>query len=130
MNQVVYVVDDDAAVRESICSLVETLVPASVEGYESGESFLASSTICEIACLILDQRMPGFSGIEVLEELQIRGVELPTILISGHSDSLPSTEELPTNVLAFLGKPYRGKELVALVRKGLAMNGCPSHRNT
>ena len=119
---VVYVVDDDEAVRRSLGLLIERLSPATVECYESGESFLANRKITPCECLVLDMRMPGLSGSDVLEELKNRKAELPTILISGHADSLPNGDELPSNVLAFLEKPYRAQELLDVIHKALKLN--------
>lgn len=119
MNRVVYIVDDDDSVRQSTSVLVEVNFPVRVESYASGDSFLASGRILQNACLILDMRMPGMCASDVLDALQVRGLNLPTILISGHSDSLPSSCKLPANVLGFLEKPARSEELFDLIGKAL-----------
>jgi len=82
---VVYVVDDDEAVRDSLQWLLEG-VNYSVQAYDSAEAFLAAFDPQALACLILDVRMPGMSGLQLQEELAQRKAELPIVFITGHGD--------------------------------------------
>ncbi len=122
MDQIVYVVDDDAIVCESITMLVEKILEVTTESYESGDAFLANESIRTDACLVLDQRMPGLNGTEVLQHLKIREIELPTIMMSGYSNPMSDTDKSPSNLLAFLEKPCDIHEMLELIRKGLTMS--------
>lgn len=122
MNQTVYVVDDEVNVRKSTCALIAATTSANVEAYESGESFLENATKFDHACLILDQIMPGLSGLEVLKQLELRNIDLPTILVSGYTSPF-SAEETPTNVVGFLSKPCAPEEMVELVKRSLEISG-------
>lgn len=128
MSQVVYVVDDDDAVRGSVAKLARITAPVHVQSYESGDAFLAEPAIHPHGCLILDMRMPGTTGPDVMDELRSRGIRLPIILMSGHSDSLPAEGDLPPNVLALLQKPFRPKKFMALLREALLENDGESER--
>ena len=111
-QSVVCVVDDDTLVRDSLAALLRAHLDARVEEFSSGSDFLAAVSP-DVACLILDLRMPRMSGWEVLAGLQRRGLEIPTYIISGHLDDLPSDRELPSFVEKFLQKPFDVKELLS-----------------
>jgi len=113
----VFVVDDDAAVGRSVAKLVRVLGYDS-RTFDSAESFL-SAYEGGPGCLVVDVRMPGMSGLELLDELGRRGLSLPAIVMSGHVErSLPPR---PTPVLGVLEKPFSAtalKELLAGWRAG------------
>ena len=83
----VYVVDDDEAVRESTVGLIGAM-GLSVRDYESAEDFLTDFENDGPACLILDIRMPGMSGIELFDVLMARQIQLPVIFVTGHSEEV------------------------------------------
>jgi two-component system, LuxR family, response regulator FixJ len=112
----ILIVDDDAAVRDSLRFLLEC------EGYEtrefvSGREFLSAGEAGEGDCLILDIHMPGMSGIELLETLRRRGDKHPVIVISGRTDAWTRTRAHAAGALAIIDKPYQVKELLELVRE-------------
>ena len=81
----VYVVDDDAAARESLEALLLS-AGHDVTTFDSGEAFLEAYSPDWAGCAVLDVRMPGLSGLQVQEELVIRGSTLPVIIVTGHGD--------------------------------------------
>jgi FixJ family two-component response regulator len=112
-DRLVYVVDDDEAVRESMIILLETEnVPA--QGYPSARALLEEADLSCAGFLILDMHMPGLSGIELLTELRRRGVETPAIILTGRGDGsvAQAARQLGATMLA---KPPDDDELLPLV---------------
>jgi FixJ family two-component response regulator len=116
---VVYVVDDDEAVRDSLQWLLEG-VNYQVQAYDSAEAFLAKFDPQAIACLILDVRMPGMSGLQLQEELVQRKAELPIVFITGHGDVPMAVSTMKKGAADFIEKPFDQAELKTLVEKMLA----------
>lgn len=112
------VVDDDAAVRDSLGILLEAH-GLQVRDFGSGAEFLRSDAHCSTACLVLDYHMPGMTGIEILEELQRRGLSYPTILITGLSDPTITRRALSAGVMTILEKPLPDDVLIDAVRIAL-----------
>ena len=115
---IVYVVDDDESVRRAI----ERLLRAEgyrVETFSSGNEFLRRPAHDEIACVVLDVRMPGLSGFEVLECLSARGAVLPVILITGHGELPMATRAMKIGCVAFLAKPFEDVALLTAVQDAL-----------
>ncbi|HPE02579.1 MAG TPA: response regulator [Burkholderiaceae bacterium] len=115
---VVYVVDDDEAVRDSLKWLLEAS-SYRVELYDSGESFLARYDPKAIAVLVLDVRMPGMSGLEVQEHLITRKSDLPIIFITGHGDVPMAVNTLKKGAVDFVEKPFDQAALKAQVERML-----------
>ena len=116
----VYVVDDDEAVRDSMRWLLEAN-GFQVSSCASAEEFLARLPDPEpIACLLLDVRMPCMSGLELHEELVRRGSALPLIFITGHGDVPMAVAALKKGAFHFIEKPFNDHDLVDLVEKALA----------
>ena len=115
-NHTIYVVDDNDVVRESLTQYLELKLGVNVEPYSSGIAFLNSDYNTDGACLILDFRMPGFSGKEVLEQLVKKGDAIPTILISGQIEGVPNENERPEFVVNFLEKPYNTEEIITTIK--------------
>ena len=115
----VYVVDDDEAVRDSLRYLLEAGGYA-VESFDSAESFLADFDDEALACLILDVRMPGMSGIELQEELARRSVALPIVFITGHGDVPMAVATMKKGAADFIEKPFDQAALKTLVDRLLA----------
>lgn len=116
---VVYVVDDDEAVRDSLQWLLEAS-SYRVETYDSAEAFLAGFDPNAIACLILDVRMPGMSGLELQDELLARKLALPIIFITGHGDVPMAVSTMKKGAADFIEKPFDQTALKALVERMLA----------
>jgi CheY-like chemotaxis protein len=116
---VIAVVDDDESVRESLAGLAESV------GYEaalfaSAEEFLQSAPNSHsLACLILDVRLPGMSGVELYTELRLRLRSIPTIFITAHADPAMSTWATKPAVIAVLYKPFQPEVLLQAVRKAI-----------
>jgi FixJ family two-component response regulator len=116
----VYVVDDDEAVRDSMRWLLEAN-GFEVATFTSAEEFLARLPDPEpIACLLLDVRMPGMSGLELHEELVRRGSALPLVFITGHGDVPMAVSRMKKGAHDFLEKPFSDAQLRELVSDCLA----------
>jgi FixJ family two-component response regulator len=119
MNQpIVYIVDDDEAVRDSLTILLET-EGLRVESHSSAESFLAAFRPDQPGCLILDVRMDRMSGPQLHAELKLRGSALPVIYLTGHGDIPMSVRAIKEGALDFLTKPVDGDELLARIHAAL-----------
>ncbi|MCX8113916.1 MAG: response regulator transcription factor [Burkholderiaceae bacterium] len=116
---VVYVVDDDEAVRDSLQWLLEAS-SYRVQTYDSAEAFLAGFDPMAIACLILDVRMPGMTGLELQDELLARKLALPIIFITGHGDVPMAVSTMKKGAVDFIEKPFDQSALKALVERMLA----------
>jgi len=114
----VYVVDDDEAVRDSVQWLLEGK-DFRVRCFESAESFLSRYDPREIACLVVDIRMGGMSGIELQDRLLERKSPLPIVFITGHGDVPMAVDTMKKGALDFIQKPFKEDELVAVVERML-----------
>ncbi|HWB09280.1 MAG TPA: response regulator [Pirellulales bacterium] len=115
----VFVVDDDQGSREAIAAIAETLrVP--VLPFHRGEAFLAKCTGEMPGCVVLDMRMPGMNGMEVVDELNARRILLPVVMVTGYGDIPLAVAALKKGVFAFLEKPCRGHELWETLKNALA----------
>jgi len=117
-DPVVHVVDDDAAVRDSLRWLMDS-VGLPVVTYASGEALLEVITPEQPGCVVADLRMPGMSGLDVHQQLSERGCELPVILISGHGDVPVAVRALKSGVADFIEKPFSDQELLDCVQQAL-----------
>jgi two-component system response regulator FixJ len=114
----IVVVDDDAAVRDSLGILLEAH-GLRVRDFGSGADFLQSDAHSSAACLILDYHMPGMTGIEIVEELRRLELSYPTIMITGLSDPMITRRALKAGVMAILEKPLPDDVLIDAVRIAL-----------
>jgi FixJ family two-component response regulator len=122
MNQpaeVVYVVDDDEAVRTGVRNLIVSAGMA-VEVFVDAFSFLGASRRDVPGCLILDVRMPGLSGLELQKRLLAAGVTTPIVFLSAKGNIPMSVEAMKRGAVTFLTKPFRPQGLLEAVRDGLA----------
>jgi len=115
-SQFIAVVDDNAALREAIESLLES-AGYRAQGYESAEAFLRSRAARRAACLILDAKLPGISGHELQHALCLSDNPVPVIFISAHDDIEQGlrTRAFQLGALAFLRKPFGGDDLLRVV---------------
>jgi len=120
-DPVVYVIDDDASVREAIRNLLES-VPLRVETYASPQEFLKAARLDSPCCLVLDIRLPEGSGLEFQADLIQRGVHIPIIFITGHGDVAMSVRAMKAGALEFLTKPFRQQELLEAIYHAIERN--------
>jgi two-component system response regulator FixJ len=118
-NRTIYVIDDDAAARDSPEFLL-TAHGLSVRVFERAEDFLTSLPKGGDACIVTDVRMPGMTGIELLRELKNRSFALPVIVITGHGDIPLAVEAMREGAADFLEKPYEEEALLRSITKSLA----------
>lgn len=118
MRRPVYLVDDDDAVREALSLLLRT-VGIDVRGFASPEMFLGALDRLAPGCLILDIRMPMISGLKVQEHLKDRGVDWPTVIISGHGDIEACRRAFRNGAIDFLSKPVDELDLIDAIQRGL-----------
>jgi two-component system, LuxR family, response regulator FixJ len=115
---VIFVVDDDDAVRDSI-ALSLKLAGHAVETFDSAVSFLASDAHSRRGCLITDIRMPDMDGLALQEELARRESSMPVIVITGHGDVPLAVRAMKAGAADFLEKPFAREALLAAVRRAL-----------
>lgn len=125
IDSVVFVIDDDASVRDSLKSLFES-VGLHVQLFGSADTFLQSERPDVPCCLVLDIRLPGLSGLEFQSELAKTGTDVPIIFITGHGDIPMSVQAMKAGAVEFLTKPCRDQELLDAVR--LAIEGHRTRR--
>ena len=121
-GRVVCVVDDDASLRRSLRNLL-TSVGLRVQTFESAEAFLESADRESIGCLVLDVRMSGMSGIDLLRHMAATGSRIPVIMLTAHADDDTRRRSLEAGAVAFLEKPVRTAALLDTVRA--AMSSAP-----
>ena len=114
----VFVVDDDGAVRGALREFIEQ-DGRSVEVFGSAREFLDAHRSGRNACLVVDCRMPGMDGIELLERLKADGHQLPTIMITGYGDVPLAVRAMKAGAAGFIEKPVRGDELLAAIDRAL-----------
>ena len=114
----VFIVDDDAAVRSSLRLLVKS-VGLSAAVFTSAQEFLSSYDTRQPGCLVLDVRMPGMSGLELQQQLNLRGAVIPVIFITGHGDIPMAVEAMQHGAFDFLQKPFRDQELIDRIQRAL-----------
>jgi FixJ family two-component response regulator len=114
----VFVVDDDAAMRKSLSTLVQS-VQLPVETFETAQDFLDVFDPDRPGCLVLDLRMPGLSGLELQQRLTARGARLPIIFISAHGDLTSAVGAMRAGAMDFLEKPFRGQLLLDRIHQAL-----------
>ncbi len=115
---IVFVVDDDAAVRSSLRLLVKS-VGLSPAVFTSAQEFLSSYDTRQPGCLVLDVRMPGTSGLELQQQLNLRGAVIPVIFITGHGDIPMAVEAMQHGAFDFLQKPFRDQDLIDRIQRAL-----------
>jgi FixJ family two-component response regulator len=115
----VFVVDDDPSVRKALSPLLR---PAGyeVQVHSSAREFLESECSWSgAACLVLDVRMPGFSGLDLQEELVSKNYAMPIVFITGHGDIPTGVSAMKKGAVDFLTKPFEEKELLGAVQEAL-----------
>src|SRR5262249_22997105 len=114
----VFVVDDDPAVREALDSLFRS-VDHKVALFVSAAEFLQHKRTEDPACLVLDIRLPGVSGLDFQDELAKAGIRIPIIFMTGHGDIPMSVRAMKAGAVDFLAKPFRDQDMLDAVAAAL-----------
>ncbi len=121
MAGTIYVVDDDEAVRESLQVLLETR-GFSVSTYGSAEAFLGAYRPGSGACAVVDLRMPGMDGLQLIERLKGDGASLPVIMVTGHGDVPLAVRAMKAGAADFVEKPYGNDVILGAVARALELS--------
>jgi len=115
---IVYVVDDDAAVRDSLGFLIES-VALGVVRCASAQAFLDAYDRTQPGCLVLDVRMRGMSGLDLQAELARREITIPTIIVTGHGDVSMAVRAMKMGAVDFVEKPFNDQELLERIQRAI-----------
>ncbi|MBA4099627.1 MAG: hypothetical protein C0484_23000 [Rhodospirillum sp.] len=121
LSQTVFVVDDNSVLRDAVRDVLSQQ-GQDVELFTSSEAFLAVYNDSRRGCLIIDNRLPGMSGVALLERLKSDGANLPSIMITGHGDTPTAVRALKAGAIDYLEKPISYEALIAAVEQALAMD--------
>ena len=117
-SPVISIIDDDPSVRQATDGLVRSLGYRSAT-FASAEDFLQSDRVDDTSCLITDVQMPGMSGIELQQQLNLRGAVIPVIFITGHGDVPMAVAAMQQGAFDFLQKPFRDQDLIDRIQRAL-----------
>jgi FixJ family two-component response regulator len=118
---IVFVIDDDALIRDGIKSLIRS-VGLRAETFASAHEFMVAKRPDVPACLVLDVRMPGQSGLDLQRQLSEGDIKIPIIFITGHGDIPMTVRAMREGALEFLTKPVRGQDLLDAVQKAVVID--------
>lgn len=121
----VLVVDDDPAVLDSLQLLLRS-AGFEVGGFASAKDCLDAGRLAGVGCLVVDVRLPGMSGLDLVRRLRGLGETVPAILITGHLEALAEPQAEADGILAILHKPFTAEELFTWVKRALATRPPPS----
>lgn len=124
----VHVIDDDESARESLTFLLTT-ADFRVRTYDSGKAFLDAGNGIEAGCIITDVWMPEISGLDIIRSLKKLKLDMPVIVITGHSDVPLAVEAMKAGAVDFIEKPYDGEALLAAVRSALTAQRADTRRD-
>src|SRR2546430_14167247 len=127
-GRVVCVVDDDASLRRSLRNLL-TSVGFRVETFQSAETFLESVHRENTGCVVLDLRMTGMNGLDLLRHLGATGSRMPVVILTAHGDDETRQRSVQAGAVAFLKKPFQSATLLDAVRTALAPARRPRSRS-
>jgi FixJ family two-component response regulator len=114
----IFVVDDDASVRDAISNLLES-VGLQAKVFESTEAFWKAPRPSAPSCLVLDVRLPGVGGLEFQEQLEKANISIPIIFITAHGDVPMTSRAMKAGAIEFLMKPFQKEELLAAIHHGI-----------
>jgi FixJ family two-component response regulator len=117
-DAMVFVVDDDAPMRESLENLIRS-VGLRVKVFASAQEFLQSKRPDVPSCLVLDVRLPGLSGLDLQRRTSDTGMEIPIVFITGHGDIPMSVRAMKAGAVEFLTKPFREQDLLDAIQQAL-----------
>jgi FixJ family two-component response regulator len=122
ISRIVSIVDDDESLRRSLGNLLGS-AGFRVETFASAEAFLESLHHEQTGCLVLDLRMPGMDGLDLLRHLSAIGSRIPTVILTAHGDDEARRRSLQAGAIAFLSKPFNSSALLDAVRTALDQRG-------
>src|SRR5713226_6209375 len=117
-NPFVFVVDDDASLRDSLRDLIRS-AGLDVQTFASAQEFLASPRPDGPSCLVLDVHLPGLSGLDLQQELARADAQIPIIFISGYGDIPMSVRAMKAGAIEFLTKPFRDEDLLDAIQQAI-----------
>jgi len=117
----VFIVDDDASVRDAISNLLES-VGLQAETFGSADEFMAARRANAHGCLVLDVMLPGTRGLEFQEVLKQAGITIPIIFITAHGDIPMTSKAMRAGAIEFLAKPFPKEDLLAAIHRGLKLD--------
>ena len=117
-DAIVFIVDDDASVRDSLRWLIES-VQLQVQCFATAQEFLNGYKDQQTGCVVLDVRMPGLSGLDLQEELQQQDFVLPVIIITGHADVPMAVRAFKSGVFDFIEKPFNDQHLIDRIHQAI-----------
>ena len=117
-HPLISIVDDDDSLRNSLDNLIRS-VGFRTQGFPSAEAFLSSNQARDTACLILDVRMPGITGIELQRQMLASNWRIPIIFITSHADDDARTQAIEAGAVDFLYKPFREENLLNAIDAAL-----------
>jgi FixJ family two-component response regulator len=118
-DPIVFVIDDDSLIRDGIQSLIRS-IGLRAQTFASALEFVQAKRPDAPACLVLDVRMPGLSGLELQRQLSEAEIHIPIIFITGHGDIPMSVRAMKDGAMEFLTKPVRGQELLDAIQMAIA----------
>lgn len=118
---IVHIVDDDAAMRQALCLLLES-EGLHATAYASAEEFLEQIPETSRGCILLDVRMPGLSGLELQQYLQRKQISLPIIVMTGYADVSMAVQAMKAGAVDFIEKPFDNEHLLQQIQVCLQMN--------
>jgi len=124
----VFVVDDDASVREAIATLVRS-AGLRAQGFASAQEFLARPPPDAPGCLVLDVRLPGLSGLDLQSRLAELDLDIPIVFITAHGDVPTSVRAMKAGALEFLTKPFSDDELLGAIAKAIERHRASRRRH-
>ena len=124
-----YIVDDDEAIRTLWRWLMESNGIA-VQTFATAAEFIASYRAGGLACLVLDVRLPGMSGLELQEYLKREGVEIPIVFVSGHGDVPTAVSALKGGAVDFIQKPFSYRDVLAIIQRAFERDAQLRERRT
>ena len=117
-HPVIFIIDDDPSMRATLADVMRS-VGLAVQTFASAQDFMGSKLPDAPACLVLDVRLPGQSGLDLQRTLAESGIELPVVFISGHGDVQMSVRAMKAGAVDFLAKPFRDQDLLDAVHEGI-----------
>jgi FixJ family two-component response regulator len=114
----IHIIDDDSAVRESLVALVQ-MRGMQAKGYASADAFLAALQPNLTGCIVCDVRMPGLTGLQLLDKLAELKSTLPVIIITAYADVPTAVRAMQAGAVTFLEKPANDADLIAAIQQAL-----------
>jgi RNA polymerase sigma factor (sigma-70 family) len=125
-DAIVFVVDDDPSIRDALQSLIRS-VGLRVQTFGSAQEFLDRQLPDAPACLVLDVRLPGLSGLDLQRDLAEAGIQLPIVFITGHGDIPMSVQAMKAGAVEFLTKPFHPQVLLDAIQQAIARDRTARH---